>query len=208
MDKMENISCFPFFFFFFNKNYEWYRRDPMSTYSIDRELWMVQERSYGQTNGNFGTKLFAPVMAQVVQGWSGVCCWVSVRSQGQILPNKTKAMFTNLLIYCIPSRLCHPLDKILSVIFSPSKLLDWPQFWICYNYYYLGILQVMGYSDTDVAEYLYTSKPQIDSLVNFLCKDLTKACSTKPPPVPKVIAFWTNTLGDLFMPFWGAFSVK
>lgn len=47
-------------------------------------------------------------------------------------------------------------------------------------------LQVIGYSDTDVAEYLYNSKPDIDSLRNYLCKDLTKACSTKPPPVPKV----------------------
>ncbi|QCD83607.1 hypothetical protein DEO72_LG2g3953 [Vigna unguiculata] len=45
--------------------------------------------------------------------------------------------------------------------------------------------EVMGYSDTDVAEYLYSSKPDIDSLSNYLCKDLTKACSTKPPPVPK-----------------------
>ncbi|XP_044480080.1 uncharacterized protein LOC123206875 [Mangifera indica] len=45
--------------------------------------------------------------------------------------------------------------------------------------------EVMGYSDTDVAEYVYTSKPDIESLVNFLCKDLTKACSRKPPPVPK-----------------------
>ncbi|POO00634.1 Saposin B type domain containing protein [Trema orientale] len=45
--------------------------------------------------------------------------------------------------------------------------------------------EVLGYSDTDVAEYLYKSQPQIDSLVNFLCKDLTKACSMKPPPVPK-----------------------
>ena len=26
------------FLFLFYKNYEWYRRDPMSTYSIDREL--------------------------------------------------------------------------------------------------------------------------------------------------------------------------
>lgn len=49
--------------------------------------------------------------------------------------------------------------------------------------------EVMGYSDTDVAEFLYKSKPNIDSLVSFLCKDLTKACSTKPPPVPKVTAF-------------------
>ncbi|KAL2626477.1 hypothetical protein AAZV13_07G112700 [Glycine max] len=45
--------------------------------------------------------------------------------------------------------------------------------------------EVIGYSDTDVAEYLYSSKPDIDSLRNYLCKDLTNACSTKPPPVPK-----------------------
>ncbi|AES77099.1 putative saposin B type domain-containing protein [Medicago truncatula] len=45
--------------------------------------------------------------------------------------------------------------------------------------------EVMGYSDTDVAEYLYSSKPDIDSLTNYLCKDLSKACNTKPPPVPK-----------------------
>ncbi|KAE8712549.1 Mitochondrial substrate carrier family protein P [Hibiscus syriacus] len=42
-----------------------------------------------------------------------------------------------------------------------------------------------GYSDTDVAEYIYTSKPDIESLANYLCKDLTKACKTKPPPLPK-----------------------
>ncbi|XP_077211423.1 uncharacterized protein LOC143846755 [Tasmannia lanceolata] len=45
--------------------------------------------------------------------------------------------------------------------------------------------EVMGYSDTDVAEYLFNAKPQIDSLVNFLCDDLSKACSAKPPPIPK-----------------------
>uniref|UniRef100_A0A2P2JHI4 Saposin B-type domain-containing protein n=1 Tax=Rhizophora mucronata TaxID=61149 RepID=A0A2P2JHI4_RHIMU len=45
--------------------------------------------------------------------------------------------------------------------------------------------EVMGYSDTDVAEYIYASKPDIDALVNYLCKDLTKACSKKSPPVPK-----------------------
>ncbi|GMI89440.1 Sensitive to Salt1 [Hibiscus trionum] len=45
--------------------------------------------------------------------------------------------------------------------------------------------EVMGYSDTDVAEYMYTSKPDIESLANYLCKDLTKACKTKPPPLPK-----------------------
>lgn len=48
------------------------------------------------------------------------------------------------------------------------------------------LMQVIGYSDTDVAEYIYSRKPQLDVLVNYLCKDLTKACSKKPPPVPKV----------------------
>lgn len=47
-------------------------------------------------------------------------------------------------------------------------------------------MQVIGYSDTDVAEYVYKSKPQIDSLVNYLCKDVTGACTKKLPPVPKV----------------------
>nr|XP_048334672.1 uncharacterized protein LOC107424024 isoform X2 [Ziziphus jujuba var. spinosa] len=55
--------------------------------------------------------------------------------------------------------------------------------------------EVLGYSDTDVAEYLYNSKPQIDSLVNFLCKDITKACSTKIPPLPK-----DRTPGEPFVP--------
>ncbi|OVA11776.1 Saposin B [Macleaya cordata] len=45
--------------------------------------------------------------------------------------------------------------------------------------------EVMDFSDTDVAEYMYKSKPQIDSLVNYLCNDLTKACSVKPPLLPK-----------------------
>ncbi|XP_039143126.1 nucleophosmin [Dioscorea cayenensis subsp. rotundata] len=45
--------------------------------------------------------------------------------------------------------------------------------------------EVMGYSDTDVAEYLYKSKPSVDALIDFLCNDLSKACSVKPPPVPK-----------------------
>ncbi|XP_073277825.1 uncharacterized protein [Primulina huaijiensis] len=45
--------------------------------------------------------------------------------------------------------------------------------------------EVLGYSDTDVAEYLYKNKPLLDSLVNYICKDLTKACRSKLPPVPK-----------------------
>ncbi|XP_039066189.1 uncharacterized protein LOC120211781 [Hibiscus syriacus] len=55
--------------------------------------------------------------------------------------------------------------------------------------------EVMGYSDTDVAEYIYTSKPDIESLANYLCKDLTKACKTKPPPLPK-----DRTPGEPFVP--------
>ncbi|KAF7813914.1 Pollen-specific protein SF21 [Senna tora] len=55
--------------------------------------------------------------------------------------------------------------------------------------------EVIGYYDTDVAEYLYKSKPDIDSTFNFLCKDLTKACITKPPPVPK-----DRPAGEPFVP--------
>ncbi|PPR97624.1 hypothetical protein GOBAR_AA23056 [Gossypium barbadense] len=55
--------------------------------------------------------------------------------------------------------------------------------------------EVMGYSDTDVAEYIYTSKPDVESLKNYLCKDLTKACKTKPPPLPK-----DRTPGEPFVP--------
>lgn len=45
--------------------------------------------------------------------------------------------------------------------------------------------EVLGNSDTDIAEYIFSFKPSIDSLVNYLCKDLTNACRKKPPPVPK-----------------------
>ncbi|KAJ0964605.1 hypothetical protein J5N97_025743 [Dioscorea zingiberensis] len=45
--------------------------------------------------------------------------------------------------------------------------------------------EVMGYSDTDVAEFLFKSKPSVDVLIDFLCNDLSKACFAKPPPVPK-----------------------
>ncbi|KAJ9141382.1 hypothetical protein P3X46_031924 [Hevea brasiliensis] len=45
--------------------------------------------------------------------------------------------------------------------------------------------EVMGNSDTDIAEYIFSLKPSIDLLVNYLCKDLTDACRKKPPPVPK-----------------------
>ncbi|XP_021641045.2 uncharacterized protein LOC110635866 isoform X2 [Hevea brasiliensis] len=55
--------------------------------------------------------------------------------------------------------------------------------------------QVVGYSDTDIAEYIFSSKPDIDSLVNYLCKDLTNSCRKKPPPVPK-----DRTPGEPFVP--------
>ncbi|XP_031479723.1 uncharacterized protein LOC116250261 [Nymphaea colorata] len=44
--------------------------------------------------------------------------------------------------------------------------------------------EVMGYHDTDVAEFVFKSKPQLNQLINYICKDLSKACSSKPPPVP------------------------
>ncbi|XP_076924781.1 uncharacterized protein LOC143587355 [Bidens hawaiensis] len=55
--------------------------------------------------------------------------------------------------------------------------------------------EVIGYYDTDVAEYIYQKKPTLSSLVKFLCKDLTKACNTKPPPVPK-----DREPGEIFVP--------
>ncbi|KAE9464530.1 hypothetical protein C3L33_03579, partial [Rhododendron williamsianum] len=55
--------------------------------------------------------------------------------------------------------------------------------------------EVMGYSDTDVAEYLYNKKPQIEPLTDLLCNKLSKACTTKPPPVPK-----DRTPGEPFVP--------
>ncbi|PKA55920.1 hypothetical protein AXF42_Ash014592 [Apostasia shenzhenica] len=45
--------------------------------------------------------------------------------------------------------------------------------------------EIMGYSDTDVAEFVFSSKPSLDSLVNFLCHDLSKACVVDAPPVPE-----------------------
>lgn len=48
-----------------------------------------------------------------------------------------------------------------------------------------GCQDVMDYFDIDVAEYLYKTKPDLESLKSFLCKDLTKVCSKAPPPVPK-----------------------
>ncbi|XP_018676500.2 uncharacterized protein LOC103975445 [Musa acuminata AAA Group] len=45
--------------------------------------------------------------------------------------------------------------------------------------------EVMGYADTDVAEFVFKTRPSADSLVKFLCHDLSEACSAETPPVPK-----------------------
>ncbi|KAK8941616.1 hypothetical protein KSP40_PGU004679 [Platanthera guangdongensis] len=48
--------------------------------------------------------------------------------------------------------------------------------------------EIIGYSDTDVAEFVFSSKPSRESLVKYLCNDLSRACIVKAPPVPKVLA--------------------
>ncbi|KAI3956913.1 hypothetical protein MKX01_000947 [Papaver californicum] len=55
--------------------------------------------------------------------------------------------------------------------------------------------EILGLSDTDVAEYMFKAKPKIDVLEKYLCKDLTKACSVKPPAVPK-----NRAPGEPFIP--------
>ncbi|XP_078177235.1 nucleophosmin [Carex rostrata] len=45
--------------------------------------------------------------------------------------------------------------------------------------------EVMGFADTDVAEFFYKKRPSIEELANYLCHDLSDACSVKTPPVPK-----------------------
>lgn len=47
--------------------------------------------------------------------------------------------------------------------------------------------QVMGDHDTDVAEYLYKPGATRAGVIKLLCKDLSKACVGKVPPVPKVL---------------------
>lgn len=55
--------------------------------------------------------------------------------------------------------------------------------------------EVIGYHDTDVAEFLFKSEAQSPALLKFLCNDLSKACLVKPPPVPK-----DRAPGDPFVP--------
>ncbi|KAK1377724.1 hypothetical protein POM88_024468 [Heracleum sosnowskyi] len=52
------------------------------------------------------------------------------------------------------------------------------------------MIRVTEYSDTAVAEFLYRKKPTVRSLIELLCKDLSKACTTKPLAVPKVAALY------------------
>jgi hypothetical protein len=52
----------------------------------------------------------------------------------------------------------------------------------------------MGFADTDVAEFFYKKQPSVEELVNYLCHDLSEACSVKTPLVPKVIYLISHTL--------------
>ncbi|KAI5067357.1 hypothetical protein GOP47_0017885 [Adiantum capillus-veneris] len=45
--------------------------------------------------------------------------------------------------------------------------------------------EVIGYHDTDIAEFMYKGAVSVDELSNYLCKDLSKACRGKIPSVPK-----------------------
>ncbi|WOK96880.1 nucleophosmin [Canna indica] len=45
--------------------------------------------------------------------------------------------------------------------------------------------EVVDYADTDIAEFVFKTRPTADLLVKFLCHDLSKACLAEPPPVPK-----------------------
>lgn len=45
--------------------------------------------------------------------------------------------------------------------------------------------EVMGEHDTDVAEYLYKAGSTRAGVMKLLCKDLSKACVSKLPPLPK-----------------------
>ncbi|CAI7795048.1 unnamed protein product [Closterium sp. NIES-54] len=44
---------------------------------------------------------------------------------------------------------------------------------------------IMGEHDTDIAERIFNDEPSQSSLQRHLCHDLSKACSSKPPPVPQ-----------------------
>lgn len=52
----------------------------------------------------------------------------------------------------------------------------------------------MGFADTDVAEFFYKKRPSSDELMNYVCHDLSEACSVKIPPVPKVIYLIAHTI--------------
>eukprot|EP00250_Pteridium_aquilinum_P012013 c20453_g1_i1 orf=97-1122(+) len=55
--------------------------------------------------------------------------------------------------------------------------------------------EVIGYHDTDVAEFMFKGAVQVDDLSKFLCKDLSKACLGKIPSVPK-----DRMPGEVFTP--------
>ncbi|RWW85649.1 hypothetical protein BHE74_00005658, partial [Ensete ventricosum] len=73
-----------------------------------------------------------------------------------------------------PTQMHHPL---------PLPYLSLLLFLLIHNGYPRPL--VMGYADTDVAEFVFKTRPSADSLVKFLCHDLSEACSSETPPVPK-----------------------
>lgn len=66
------------------------------------------------------------------------------------------------------------------------------------------LTQVMGEHDTDVAEYLYKTSSTRAGVMKLLCKDLSKACVAKLPPLPKVVQVakkkWIACLRSTFFP--------
>ncbi|MCO5567259.1 hypothetical protein L7F22_020949 [Adiantum nelumboides] len=55
--------------------------------------------------------------------------------------------------------------------------------------------EVIGYHDTDIAEFIFKGAVSVDELSNFLCKDLSKACHGKIPSLPK-----DRVPGEVFTP--------
>jgi hypothetical protein len=60
------------------------------------------------------------------------------------------------------------------------------------------LTQVMGEHDTDVAEYLYKTSSTRAGVMKLLCKDLSKACVAKLPPLPKVVRVAKKKLTRMF----------
>ncbi|KAG6531115.1 hypothetical protein ZIOFF_004886 [Zingiber officinale] len=103
----------------------------------------------------------------------------------------TLAQFTSKKLYWMYAFLVRIAScRIAYVLYCASP--DIGQLTLCFNGHncerkkriWLSSCQILGYTDTDVAEFVYSTRPSVDQLINFLCKDLSKACSVKPHPLP------------------------